>query len=65
MVNLHQLILQHFQMLFHELMEYIFHEPKHKMIHEKVDLSKGSSPPESIFIRLTPSRQRYSFRDEL
>jgi len=24
-----------------------------------------SSPPESIFIRLTPSRQRYSFRDEL
>jgi hypothetical protein len=24
-----------------------------------------SSPPESVFVRLTPSRQRYSFRDEL
>jgi hypothetical protein len=32
MVNLHLLILQHFQMLFLELMEYIFHSPKHKMI---------------------------------
>lgn len=24
-----------------------------------------SSPPESVFVRLTPNRQRYSFRDEL
>ncbi|CAF0937395.1 unnamed protein product [Rotaria sordida] len=27
--------------------------------------SHQSSPPESVFIRLTPNRQRYSFRDEL
>ena len=27
--------------------------------------SKSSSPPESVFIHLTPNRQRYSFRDEL
>jgi len=27
--------------------------------------SDSSSPPESVFIRLTPNRQRYSFRDEL
>jgi len=27
--------------------------------------SKSSSPPESVFIRLTPNRARYSFRDEL
>jgi hypothetical protein len=32
MVNLDQLILQHFQMLFLLLMEYIFHSPKYKMI---------------------------------
>jgi len=28
-------------------------------------LNNAPSPPESVFIRLTPSRQRYSFRDEL
>ncbi|CAF1380499.1 unnamed protein product [Rotaria sordida] len=28
-------------------------------------LNSRSSPPESVFIHLTPSRQRYSFRDEL
>lgn len=27
--------------------------------------SNPSSPPESVFVRLTPNRQRYSFRDEL
>ncbi|CAF1398878.1 unnamed protein product [Rotaria magnacalcarata] len=27
--------------------------------------SHPSSPPESVFVRLTPNRQRYSFRDEL
>lgn len=27
--------------------------------------SDPSSPPESVFIRLSPNRQRYSFRDEL
>ena len=27
--------------------------------------SQPSSPPESVFVRLTPNRQRYSFRDEL
>jgi len=27
--------------------------------------SKPSTPPESVFIRLTPNRARYSFRDEL
>ncbi|CAF1043121.1 unnamed protein product [Adineta ricciae] len=49
-----------------------FHE-KSTNLHENVDtgensdmkLSKTNFPPESIFVRLTPSRQRYSFRDEL
>jgi len=27
--------------------------------------SQPSSPPESVFVRLSPNRQRYSFRDEL
>lgn len=27
--------------------------------------SDPSAPPESVFIRLSPSSQRYSFRDEL
>ena len=27
--------------------------------------SNPSSPPESVFVRLSPNRQRYSFRDEL
>lgn len=35
----------------------------HKDFHNQLKIS--SSPPESVFVRLTPSRQRYSFRDEL
>jgi hypothetical protein len=27
--------------------------------------SNPSSPPESVFVRLSPNRARYSFRDEL
>lgn len=34
MVNLHQLILQHFRMLFHEQLEHIFHVTKHRMLHD-------------------------------
>lgn len=32
---------------------------------KNVKAGDPSSPPESVFVRLTPSRQRYSFRDEL
>ncbi|CAF3354346.1 unnamed protein product [Rotaria socialis] len=50
-----------------------FHNPppstKQTKIQDNVDSAVTgflkSNPPESVFVRLTPSRQRYSFRDEL
>jgi len=41
------------------------HIPKTSASNQNEDHDSTSDPPDSVFIHLAPSRQRYSFRDEL